>query len=96
MRPFTKGEIVLVASGRIVTYHTDYTIPIDTDLMIEPRIQEGNPAAYLCHSCDPNVGVRDRSLFVAMRDIGVGEEIRTHYGFIGYEFGHEMTADGMS
>jgi len=93
-RDFKKDEIVFVAFGKIVDYHTDYTIPIDHDLMIEPRTPEGNLVQYICHSCEPNVGIQDRSLFVAMRDIAQGEEIVTNYAFLGYEFGKEMNEDG--
>jgi uncharacterized protein len=32
---------------------------------------------YLNHSCDPNLGMRGEITFVAMRDIGPGEEL-TH------------------
>lgn len=90
---FKKGDVVFVASGMIVTYATDYTIPIDHELKFEPRVP-GNEAQYLNHSCEPNVGVHDRSIFVAMRDIQKGEEIVTNYAFLGYEYGYEMTVDG--
>ena len=32
---------------------------------------------YSNHSCEPNIGVRGQVVFVAMRDIGAGEEL-TH------------------
>lgn len=93
-RDFKKDEIVFVVFGKVVNYHTDYTIPIDHNLMIEPRTPKGNPVQYLCHSCNPNIGIHDRTIFVAMRDILSGEEVLTHYGFLGYEFGCEMTENG--
>ena len=92
-RPFKKGEIVFVVSGRVVNYATDYTIPIDHDLKVEPRIP-GNEAQFLNHSCEPNIGINHRTLLVAMRDIAEGEEVVTNYAFLGYEYGHEKTIDG--
>lgn len=93
-RDFKKDEVVFVAFGKIVSYYTQYTIPIARDLMIEPRTPEGNPVQYICHSCEPNLGIKNRTLFVAMRDIKEGEELFVHYGFLGYSFGKEMTEDG--
>lgn len=93
---FKKDEIVFLASGKIVKYPTQYTIPISKDLFIEPRTPKDNPVQYICHSCDPNLGLKNRTLFVAMRDINAGEELLVHYGFLGYEFGKEMTEDGKS
>jgi len=89
---FKKGDIVLVISGSIVNYATDYTIPIDHELKIEPRIP-GSESQYLCHSCEPNVGIKNRTLLVAMRDIAEGEEITTSYAFLGYAYGEEKTID---
>lgn len=91
---FKKDDVVFVASGKIVNYYTQYTIPISRDLMIEPRTPKGNPVQYICHSCDPNLGIKNRTLFVAMRDIKKDEELLVHYGFLGDEFGKEMTEDG--
>ena|SRR6266567_1433505 len=91
---FKKDDIVFVASGKIVNYPTQYTIPIDQNLFIEPRTPKGNPVQYICHSCDPNLGIKSSTLFVAMRNIKAGEELFVHYGFLGYEFGKEMSEDG--
>ena len=41
---------------------------------------------FLNHSCEPNVGVAGNIVFVAMRDIEVGEELTTDYAlFDDYE-----------
>lgn len=90
---FKKGDLVFIATGKIITYPTDYTIPVDENLYIEPR-SPGSLAQFICHSCDPNVGVNDRNLFVAMRDIYKDEEILTSYAFLGYEYGEEKSRDG--
>lgn len=90
-RDFKKDELVFVAFGALIEKQNTYTIPIDWKLFIEPRIPEMNLCQYLCHSCDPNLGVRERSLFVAMRDIKKDEEIAIDYAMIGYEYGDELT-----
>ncbi|HEY1407158.1 MAG TPA: SET domain-containing protein-lysine N-methyltransferase [Spirochaetota bacterium] len=89
-RGFKKDEIVFVANGAIVSKQTNYTIPIDWGLFIEPRIPEGNICQYICHSCEPNLGIKGRTLFVAMRDIKPGEEVTIDYAMIGYEYGAEL------
>ncbi len=90
---FTKDDVVFIAYGRILPYATDYTIPIDHNLYIEPR-DPGGLAQFINHSCEPNVGVKNRSVFVAMRNISRGEEILTSYAFLGYQYGKEMTING--
>ena len=82
---FKKDDTVFVAFGKIVSYPTDYTIPIDENLKIEPR-DPGSLAQFICHSCEPNVGIKDRTVFVAMRDILKGEEILTSYAPISSEY----------
>lgn len=92
-RNFKRDELVFIVSGKVISYHTDYTIPIDHELMIEPR-QPWSFSAYLNHSCDPNLGIRGRTHLVALRKIKKGEEVRTNYAFLGYEYGQEKTIDG--
>ncbi len=91
-RAFKKGDLVFVAFGPLVGEATAYTIPVDHELKIEPRLPKGNLCQYICHSCEPNVGIRYRTWFVAMRDIAPGEEVVTHYGFLGYGYGDELSA----
>ncbi len=93
-KDFKKDEVVFVAYGAIVTKTTDYTIPIDWKVLIEPRIPDGNICQYICHSCEPNLGIKQRSLFVAMKDIKKGEEVTIDYAMIGYEYGDELSEDG--
>lgn len=90
-RNFNKDEIVFVAFGSIVDKATIYTIPISNDLKIDPTVPEGNLSQFICHSCDPNLGVKERTLFVAMRDIKKDEEITIDYAMIGYEYGDEIS-----
>jgi hypothetical protein len=54
-------------------------IQIDDDLFIAPVTDEERELSmlYSNHSCDANLGMRGEITFVAMRDIGAGEEL-TH------------------
>ncbi len=84
-----KDEIVAVKGGHIVdrkSLREEITpllgpveIQIGDDLFIAPVSDEERELSmlYLNHSCHPNVGVRGEITFVAMRDIGAGEEL-TH------------------
>ena len=90
---FNKNDLVLVVAGKTILYITDYVIPIDHKLYIEPREPLG-VSAYLNHSCEPNIGIHNRTHVVAMRDIKVGEELCIHYGFLGYAYGEEKTIHG--
>ena len=90
-RDFDKDELVFVAFGPLITDATLYTIPISETLKIDPTKPEGNRCQYICHSCDPNLGIKNRTFFVAFKDIKKGEEIRIDYAMIGYEYGDEIT-----
>lgn len=85
-KDFKKDELVFVAFGPIIKDSNFYTIPIAKDLFIEPREPEGNLSQYICHSCEPNVGVKGRTFFVAMKDIKKDEEVTTDYAMICDEF----------
>jgi len=87
-----KDEIVMVISGPVVTEPTIYTIPIDNNLFIDP-VPMNNPARYLCHDCEPNAGIRDRTLLVAIRDIAKDEEVAIDYAMIVEDYRSEMTPE---
>ena len=84
-----KDEIVAVKGGHIVDRKTlreritprlgPVEIQIGQDLFIAPVTDEERELSmlYSNHSCNPNLGVRGKITFVAMRDIRVGEEL-TH------------------
>ena len=42
------------------------------------------PADYLNHSCNPNVGMRGQICIFAMRDIAPGEEITIDYPMVDF------------
>jgi hypothetical protein len=85
--PIAAGETVAAFGGSAV--HTDefyalsnarrvHGIQIADDLfMVGP--DEPEPADRVNHSCDPNAGIVGNVLLVAMREIGVDEEICFDY-----------------
>jgi uncharacterized protein len=88
-KDIAKGEVVAVKGGHIVdreTLRSEITprfgpveIQIGDDLFIAPVTDEERELSmlYSNHSCDANVGMRGEITFVAMRNIGAGEEL-TH------------------
>lgn len=90
-KDFRKDDLVFVVFGPLTSKATQYTIPISAELKIDPTRPEGNLSQYICHSCNPNLGIKDRTCFVAFRDIKKDEEITIDYGMIGYEYGSEIT-----
>lgn len=83
-----RGEIVAVKGGvvfdraarsAIETRLGPAEIQVTDDLFIGPATEADRDGAMIFsnHSCDPNIGVQGQIVFVAMRDIAVGEEL-TH------------------
>ena len=83
-----EGEIVAVKGGRIITRDLlqqlaprlgSAEIQIADDLFICPVTDDEREGSMIFsnHSCEPNIGVRGQIVFVAMRDIGAGDEL-TH------------------
>lgn len=84
------GETVAVKGGYVFTREMrdglpavmrDSEIQIAGDLFLGPVTPQEREAAmmFLNHSCAPNVGVRGRIAFCAMRDIAAGEELTLDY-----------------
>ena len=93
-RDFKEGEVVWHLFGDTVAYATDYTIPVGKGIAVEPRLS-GSVGQFMNHSCEPNIGPQNNGRdYVAMRPIQKGEELFTHYGFLGYEYGQEKEVDG--
>ena len=88
IEPIAKGEIACVKGGYILnrqtlggmpTWYRVAEVPIAEHLFIGP-FHEGEREGGMIfsnHSCEPNIGVQGQIIFVAMRDIQVGEEL-TH------------------
>lgn len=86
--PISQGEIVCVKGGYILERETLRSMPdwyraaevqIADNLFIGPLSEEEREGSMIFsnHSCAPNLGVLGQVVFVAMRDIGAGEEL-TH------------------
>lgn len=93
-KPFKKGEFIFLTAGPIVTKGTRYTIPIDWGLWIDPMPVD-NPGKYLNHSCDPNAGIKQRTMVVAFKDIKKNEEITIDYAMIVYKYGDEIKKEDL-
>jgi len=91
---FKKGEFIFLMAGPVVAKSTIYTIPIGQGLFIDP-IPVDNLGKYLCHSCDPNAGIKQRTMVVAFKDIKKDEEVCIDYAMIVDEYGDEMTPENI-
>jgi uncharacterized protein len=84
-RTFKQGESVLKPTGTIIDHQTRYSIQIDWDKHLDPD----EPAKYLNHSCDPNMGIHTGAdmlpEFIALRDIQTGEEMSFDYAMSEYQ-----------
>ena len=84
----TQGEIVAIKGGYILNAQGreemekelgPAEIQITEDFFIAPvqREERDGSMLYSNHSCDPNIAIQGQIVFVAMRDITLGEEL-TH------------------
>lgn len=86
--PIASGDIVAVKGGHVLSAAQwralepalgSAEIQLGEDLFIAPvdaAAREGS-MVYLNHACEPNCAIAGQIVFVAMRDIAVGEEL-TH------------------
>lgn len=77
-----KGETVFILRGKKTVLTTEKSIMstpnmvgLEKDTWIDPE----PPIDYLNHSCDPNLGMRGRFLFVALKNIKKGTELNFDY-----------------
>ncbi|MCH7568772.1 MAG: SET domain-containing protein-lysine N-methyltransferase [Nanoarchaeota archaeon] len=89
-KPFKKGEFIFLIVGPIVSKGTIYTIPITKGLWIDP-VPVNNLGKYINHSCEPNAGIKQRTMVVAFNNIRKDEEIIIDYAMIVYKYGNEVT-----
>mgnify|MGYP001815500947 FL=1 len=84
----SRGEIIAVKGGYVLPTDTwtelegqlgPAEIQIAENLFVAPVSQDERDGSmlYINHSCDPNCAIQGQIVFVAMRDIGEGEEL-TH------------------
>jgi hypothetical protein len=81
---FNKDRILFTVEGeiRVDSYGPNYWIGarwfgIDERTWISTS--KGSYAYYLNHSCNPNAGLKDKVMVIAMRNIEKGEEITIDY-----------------
>lgn len=88
-----KGEIVVIRSGHIISEKqliAKIDIIGDSDLQIADNFylvpltkkEFENVVVFVNHSCKPNLGIMGNVIFVAMRDIRVGEELCLDYAMV--------------
>ena len=88
--PIARDEIVIVKGGYVLTEAQrdavslelgPAEIQITEDLFIGPTTpaeREGG-MMHLNHSCEPNLGLQGQIVFIAIREIAVGEELHIDY-----------------
>ena len=85
-----RDEIVIVKGGYVLTKAQRDAVSIELgpaeiqiteDLFIGPttRAEREGGMMHLNHSCDPNLGLQGQIVFVAMREIAEGEELKIDY-----------------
>ena len=88
--PIFVGERVAVKVGHVVDTEEvlrltetvgDFSLQIDDDTFLSPRhlAEYDDMVVHINHSCEANVGFRGNVVYVAMRDIAAGEELRHDY-----------------
>jgi SET domain-containing protein len=91
--PIAEGEIVCVKGGHLLTkaefasyegVANEAELQIADDLFLAPvsEAEFEGLMMFLNHSCEPNVGIQGQIVFVAMRDVAVGEELALDYATI--------------
>jgi uncharacterized protein len=84
------GEVVVVKGGYVQTKAQrdevgkelgPSEIQISEDLFIGPVARRGHEGGmmHLNHSCEPNLGLKGQVVYVALRDIGIDEELTFDY-----------------
>jgi SET domain-containing protein len=90
LEAIAKDEIVAIKSAHIVTRAEmariaaevgDLALQIDDDFYLSPTrpVEVDDMSVFINHSCDANIGFRGQIVYVAMRDIDVGEELCHDY-----------------
>ena len=78
-----KGQIVFIATGAIKTVRfvgdDCYLYPDWYMVTDSVWVDFQMPFIKANHSCDPNCGIYDSRLFIALRDIAVGDELTFDY-----------------
>src|SRR5262249_42930731 len=94
--PIRRGEVVSVKGGHLLdragmAEHGgavgDAEVQVTDDLFLAPlgEAELGAVMMFLNPWCEPNVGVGGQIVFVAMRDVGAGEELTLDYATIAHD-----------
>jgi SET domain-containing protein len=94
--PIASGEIVCVKGGRLIDRAAldrlrpvvrDAELAVADGLYLAPTTPEEfeDVMMFLNHSCEPNVGIEGQIVFVALRDVAVGEELTLDYATVDRE-----------
>ena len=82
-KDFQKGEEVLVFKGsEILEKSGMHTLQIGS----AKHLLVAEPWRYVNHSCNPNCGIKNKVILVAMKDIKKGEEITFDYAMTEFHF----------
>lgn len=83
-RPIKKGQYVCRLKGKVFNWkyneETDRDLGanwfgLGKDVWVDPVF----PLSHINHSCDPNLGMKGKIMFYALRDIKAGEELTFDY-----------------
>ncbi|MBI2128768.1 SET domain-containing protein-lysine N-methyltransferase [Candidatus Woesearchaeota archaeon] len=85
-----KDEIIAIKNGYILDLQEfkeldekcrQYCLQIQDDFFLGPRTIEeiADNAIFINHSCEPNVGFDGQIIYMALRDINLGEELTHDY-----------------
>ncbi len=88
--PIPADEPVAVKAGHVVDTNEvlrlteelgDFSLQIGDDLFLSPRHEDeyDDLVVHINHSCEANVGFSGNVVYVALRDIAAGEELRHDY-----------------
>jgi uncharacterized protein len=95
-----KGEVVAIKKGHLLTgkqlkslkMKKHCELQIDDDLYVGPiKIEEFDGSMLLInHSCNPNIGVKNKVKIIALKNIKKGEELVFDYGIVDDNNNHRM------
>lgn len=79
-----KGEVAFILKGQIIrlsprTKEESMKFPDAIGMKEGIWLDPVPPFKYINHSCEPNLGMKDETSFVALRDIREGEELTFDY-----------------
>jgi hypothetical protein len=81
--PIRRGEVIFTFEGRVISLEEvlakgeQQSNPIQIGAQTYLDIE--SPGVYINHSCDPNAGIRNDTILVALRDIARDEQICFDY-----------------